>query len=102
MRDGRCGARPALHFFGPIVLAADRACRPGNALASSGGENMAGKSRMSVLKRQRELQKAEKAQIKREQRMRRKTSETANDVATREDLESYGIIVDRGEDSRPR
>jgi hypothetical protein len=64
---------------------------------------MAGKSRMSVLKRQRELQKAEKAAIKREQRLRRKTSETVSgDVATREDLESYGVIVDRGEDARTR
>jgi hypothetical protein len=64
---------------------------------------MAGKSRMSVLKRQRELQKAEKAAIKREQRQRRKTTEAVSgDVATREDLESYGVIVDRGEDVRPR
>lgn len=64
---------------------------------------MAGKSRMSVLKRQRELQKAEKAAIKREQRQRRKTNDTVSgDVATREDLESYGVIVDRGEDVRPR
>jgi hypothetical protein len=64
---------------------------------------MAGKSRMSVLKRQRELQKAEKAAIKREQRQRRKTTETVSgDVATREDLESYGLIVERGEDPRQR
>ena len=53
---------------------------------------MAKKSRMSVLKRKRELKKQEKAAIKRERREQRETSETK--VATREDLEGYGVAVE--------
>ena len=50
---------------------------------------MAKKSRMGVLKRQRELKKKEKADLKRE----RKMSRTAQDSleATPEDLEGYGV-----------
>ncbi len=50
---------------------------------------MAKKSRMGVLKRQRELRKQEKAALKRE----RKSSREAQDSleATPEDLEDYGV-----------
>jgi hypothetical protein len=65
---------------------------------------MARKSKMSVLKRQRELKKAEKAELKREEmRARReRTSEAGSadaQVATREDLEIYGIVSPRGRDA---
>jgi hypothetical protein len=58
---------------------------------------MARKSKMSVLKRQRELKKAEKAALKREQRARREhsTGDPDAQVASREDLEGYGLIRDR-------
>jgi hypothetical protein len=49
---------------------------------------MARKSKMTVLKRQREVRKAEKAALKRERRELREGS-TAR-VATKEDLEAYG------------
>jgi hypothetical protein len=59
---------------------------------------MARKSKMSVLKRQREVRKAEKAALKRERRERREGSTSR--VATREDLEAYGSepALDQGED----
>jgi hypothetical protein len=50
---------------------------------------MAKKSKMSVLKRQRERRKAEKAAMKRELRGQKERSES--DVATAEDLEGYGL-----------
>jgi hypothetical protein len=50
---------------------------------------MAKKSKMSVLKRQRERKKAEKAAMKRETRGHKERSES--DVATAEDLEGYGL-----------
>jgi hypothetical protein len=49
---------------------------------------MARRSRMSVLKRQREVRKAEKAALKRERREQREGS--TSQVATQEDLEAYG------------
>ena len=57
---------------------------------------MAKKSRMSVLKRQREARKAEKAALKRERKVQRDTDSEGNvdpggQVATREDLEGYGF-----------
>ena len=57
---------------------------------------MAKKSRMSVLKRQRELRKAEKAALKRERREARQQREPegGDQVATQEDLEGYGIPQD--------
>lgn len=61
---------------------------------------MAKKSRMSVLKRQREARKLEKAAVKRERRERRESSEAR--VATREDLEAYGSVPDPGEDKGDR
>jgi hypothetical protein len=51
---------------------------------------MAKKSKMSVLKRQRERKKAEKAAIKRETRTEEK-ERSDSDVATAEDLEGYGL-----------
>lgn len=55
---------------------------------------MARASKMSVQKRQRERQKAEKAALKREQRARREptTGEPSDQLPTREDLEAYGIV----------
>jgi hypothetical protein len=54
---------------------------------------MAKKSRMSVLKRQRELRKAEKAALKRERRDQRREegTETGERVATEDDLAGYGF-----------
>ncbi len=66
---------------------------------------MAKKNRMSVLKRQREARKAEKAALKRERRSMRDQQRGEGDgegegegngeaaqVMTREDLESYGAL----------
>ena len=53
---------------------------------------MAKKSKMSVLKRQRERKKAEKAAMKRETRGQKERSDS--DVATKEDLEGYGVGSD--------
>ncbi len=58
---------------------------------------MGKKSRMGVLKRQREAKKAEKAQIKRDKRNVREEAEvmsTDEMVADRNDLEGYGILPD--------
>ena len=57
---------------------------------------MARSSKMSVLKRQRERKKAEKAALKRELRGARKEAASEEDrdpsqVATREELADYGI-----------
>ena len=57
---------------------------------------MARKSRTAVLKRQREVKKAEKAAIKREKRVSRGEASTAGAgeeplIASREDLEGYGF-----------
>ncbi len=54
---------------------------------------MARKSRTAVLKRQREVKKAEKAAMKREKRQVRESAEgDANRIATSDDLEGYGFI----------
>ena len=50
---------------------------------------MAKKSRMGVLKRQRELRKKEKADLKRERKMNRTAQESLE--ATPEDLADYGV-----------
>jgi hypothetical protein len=58
---------------------------------------MAKKSRMSVLKRQRELKKAEKAALKRERRDLRKEADPVvgeDQVATSDDLAGYGFPSD--------
>jgi hypothetical protein len=63
---------------------------------------MAKKSKMSVLKRQRERKKAEKAAMKRETRGQKEKSES--DIATAEDLEGYGLGSDSsdvGEEDEP-
>lgn len=56
---------------------------------------MARASRMSVRKRKRELEKAEKAAIKRERRFQKSTEDDDRrdaPVATRDDLEGYGVL----------
>lgn len=57
---------------------------------------MAKKGRMTVLKRQREVRKAEKAAAKREKREVRSASESGGQVATVDDLAAYGFDVDSG------
>jgi hypothetical protein len=53
---------------------------------------MAKKGRTAVLKRQREVKKAERAALKREKREIRKESETeAGAIATADDLAGYGF-----------
>jgi len=53
---------------------------------------MAKKGRTAILKRQREVKKAERAAMKREKRETRKEAEPDPDtVATAEDLEGYGF-----------
>jgi hypothetical protein len=54
---------------------------------------MGKKSRMSVLKRQREARKAEKAALKRERRDQRTSGDPAEgaQVATKDDLAGYGF-----------
>lgn len=63
---------------------------------------MARKSKTAVLKRQRELKKAEKAAAKREKRAMREP--TDREVATRDDLAGYGLVDDdedaSGDDER--
>jgi phosphopantothenoylcysteine synthetase/decarboxylase len=71
---------------------------------------MARKSRTGVLKRQREMKKAEKAALKREKRDTRSEQDSAggDQVATAEDLAGYGFSRDEdderadGSRSRPR
>lgn len=55
---------------------------------------MARKSKTAVLKRQRELKKAEKAAAKREKRAMREGVPEERSVATDEDLAGYGFPVD--------
>ena len=60
---------------------------------------MAKKSRMSILKRQREVKKAEKQALKREKRAARQASQQpGSNVATKSDLEGYGFPADDGAD----
>ncbi|MGI9590802.1 MAG: hypothetical protein ACR2P8_05500 [Myxococcota bacterium] len=56
---------------------------------------MARKSKTAVLKRQRELKKAEKAAAKREKRAMRES--TDQEVATRDDLAGYGLVEEEEE-----
>jgi len=65
---------------------------------------VAKKSRMSVLKRQREAKKAEKAALKRERKEQRDTDTDVGaagggQVATREDMAGYGF---EGAEETPR
>lgn len=61
---------------------------------------MARRNRMSVQKRLRERQKAEKAAQKREQRSQRDGSRDMESlVATQDDLEGYGVIPEEGEET---
>jgi hypothetical protein len=59
---------------------------------------MARKSKTAVLKRQRELKKAEKAAAKREKRAMREGVSAERSVATYDDLAGYGL-VDRDRDN---
>jgi hypothetical protein len=61
---------------------------------------MARKSKMSVLKRQRERKKAEKAAMKRETRGHKERSDS--DVATAEDLEGYGLVQEPSNQKKER
>jgi hypothetical protein len=54
---------------------------------------MARKSKTAVLKRQRELKKAEKAAAKREKRAMREGVGPDQEVASRDDLAGYGFPV---------
>jgi len=60
---------------------------------------MARRSRMSVQKRLRERKKAEKAEFKREERSQRSdpSQDPTDQVATHQDLEAYGVVVDEDE-----
>ena len=66
---------------------------------------MARVNRMSVQKRLRERKKAEKAELKREMRERREEgaqdSGPTSDVASRADLESYGLVDPAGDEDSP-
>ena len=53
---------------------------------------MARKSKTAVLKRQRELKKAEKAAAKREKRAMREGVTAERSVATYDDLAGYGLV----------
>ncbi len=53
---------------------------------------------MSVLKRQREAKKAEKAALKRERREQRTPSGEPSRVATKDDLEGYGFQPEPDDD----
>ena len=65
---------------------------------------MARKTKMSIMKRQRERTKAEKAAAKREERASRATREDGEggQVASHEDLEGYGVVhaPDEAEDAQ--
>ncbi len=62
---------------------------------------MAKKGRMGVLKRQRELRKAEKAALKAERKKQKREteSESESSTPTREDLESYGLVPEELSDA---
>ncbi len=60
---------------------------------------MAKKGRMGVLKRQRELRKAEKAALKAERKKQKKETESESSTPTREDLESYGLVTEEISDA---
>jgi hypothetical protein len=61
---------------------------------------MARKSKTAVLKRQRELKKAEKAAAKREKRASREGVSAERSVATYDDLAGYGLVDREREDER--
>jgi len=56
------------------------------------------KGRASFMKRQRERERAEKAALKRERKAQRDPSERDGDrVATKEDLDGYGLLPEEDE-----
>ena len=83
----------ALHREPLFAAARRRAVAGDRALLEMGG-SMARSTKMSVIKRQRERKKAEKAALKREEKeMRRQAQGSgADEVASRSDLEDYGLI----------
>jgi hypothetical protein len=58
---------------------------------------MGKRSKTGVLKRLREIKKAEKAAMKREKRVMREEDETGGQVATVDDLAGYGFDSDEDE-----
>ncbi|MEE8580622.1 MAG: hypothetical protein V3T33_03440 [Myxococcota bacterium] len=61
---------------------------------------MARKGKTAVLKRQREVRKAEKAALKRDQREQRAQNRSPDTpVATQDDLEGYGVATDSDDES---
>lgn len=58
---------------------------------------MAKKSRMGVLKRQRELKKQEKAALKRERKANRKPQDTLE--ASEDDMAGYGMVDEEGDEA---
>ena len=63
---------------------------------------MARKSKMTVLKRQREMKKAEKASLKRSNRDERRAAEPSEEddrVASRDDLAGYGFVDEEEEET---
>jgi len=63
---------------------------------------MGRKSRMSVLKRQREAKKAQKQGLKREKRAERGEAEVEADrVATKDDLAGYGFPEEEAAEETP-
>ena len=64
---------------------------------------MARRRGTAILKRQREVKKAEKQALKREKREQRKDEdEPGQDTATAEDLAAYGFVPPEDGDDRPR
>ena len=66
---------------------------------------MARKNKMSVLKRQRERKKAEKAALKREVRSKREPApegDPSSQIATRDDLDGYGVLTESGDGDEER
>ncbi len=63
---------------------------------------MARSGKMSVLKRQRERQKAEKAARKREERLRSQEEgeRSGGQEATQDDLAGYGLLPEEDDESR--
>ena len=78
-----CRIRPILHYGGEALPTGEQ---------TPGTIGMAKKGRTAILKRQREVKKAERAALKREKREIRKEEDTQADaVATADDLAGYGF-----------
>lgn len=98
-------SRPASHPFGGTGGLSSRPLHPLFSLSRNpAGGTMARRNKTSVLKRQRERKKAEKLVLKRELHGRHEPPARgpAEQVATLEDLEGYGIAPELGEKARTR